>query len=152
MRGHKFRSFGRDSLVVSGGPECHVDAASCFADEVVVDFPSVASAVERMRRSFLGDERAAALNATIQLTAHEARQGATVPLDVPVSCTCRECGGRGETWTEPCGCCNGSGAELRRHQLQVAVPAGVSDGTRFNFTLIPRHNPPTRVELCVLIA
>ncbi|HEY5618850.1 MAG TPA: hypothetical protein VIK60_12985 [Vicinamibacterales bacterium] len=151
MSGHTFRSFGRDSLVVSGTAEFRVDA-SCFADEVVVDFPSVAPAVERIRRSFLDDERAASLNATIQLTPHEARLGAMVPLEVPVSCTCRECGGRGETWTERCGCCNGSGAELRRHQLNVAVPAGVSDGACFNFTLIPRHDPPTRIELRVLVA
>jgi hypothetical protein len=32
------------------------------------------------------------------------------------------------------------------------VPAGVLDGTCFNFTVTPRHNPPTRVELCVLVA
>jgi len=39
-----------------------------------------------------------------------------------------------------------------RHQLNVAVPAGVSDGACFNFTLIPRHDPPTRIELRVLVA
>ena len=55
-----------------------------------MDFPSVAPAVDRMRRSFLGDERTAPLSATIQLTRHEAREGATVPLEVPVSATCRE--------------------------------------------------------------
>jgi hypothetical protein len=150
MGGHTFRPFGGDSVVVAG-PELRVDT-SCFADEVVVDFPSVAPAVERIRRSFLNDERAASLSATIQLTPHEARAGATVPLEVPVSSTCRRCGGRGETWTEPCSCCNGSGAELRRHQLRVLVPAGVADGARFNFTLIPRHDPPTRIQLCVLVA
>jgi hypothetical protein len=150
MSGYAFRPFGRDSLVVSGSDAAGVDA-SCFADEVVVDFPSVAAAVERIRRSFLDEEQAASLTATIQLTAREARHGAMVPLEVPVSCTCRECGGRGETLTERCGCCNGSGAELRHQQVQVAVPAGVSDGTRFNFTLTPRHYPPTRIELCVLV-
>jgi hypothetical protein len=150
MSGRTFRPFGRNSVDVSG-EECRVDS-SCFADEVVVDFPSMAPAIERMRRSFLNDERTAALSATIQLTAHEAREGALIPLEVPVSATCRHCGGRGETWTEQCSCCNGSGAELRRHQLHVTVPAGVSDGARFNFTLIPRHDPPTRIELCVLVA
>jgi hypothetical protein len=150
MRGHTFRPFGRSALVATGADAPQTDG--CFADEVVVDFPSVAPAVERIRRSFLHDERAASLRATIQLTAREARSGALVPLEVPVSSTCRRCGGRGETWTEPCGCCNGSGAELRRHQLHVSVPAGVVDGARFNFTLIPRHDPPTRIELCVLVA
>jgi hypothetical protein len=138
-------------LVIHGGAECPVDV-DCFADEVSIDFPSVIPAVDRIRRSFLADERGAALRTTIQLSAREALRGATVPLVVAVSCTCQACGGRGESWTEPCGHCLGSGTELRRQQLQVAVPAGVHDGTRFTFTLAPRHNPPTRVELHVLVA
>jgi len=144
-------SFGRNRFVIHGGADCGVEA-DCFADEVGIDFPSVAPAVDRIRRSFLAGERAAALSATIQLSPREAREGATVPLVVPVPCTCGACGGRGESWTEPCSRCQGSGAELRRHQLQVLVPAGVLDGTRLKFTLAPRHDPPTRVELRVLVA
>ena len=48
-----------------------------------------------------------------------------VPLDVPVRCTCPDCGGRGETWTEPCDALRGQRHRAARHQqLQVAVPAG----------------------------
>lgn len=126
--------------------------ADCFADEVGIDFPSMAPAVDRMRRSFLAGERAAALSATIQVSRREAREGAAVPLSVPVSCTCGACGGRGESWTEPCSRCDGSGTEWRRHQLRVLVPAGVLDGACFQFTVAPRHDPPTRVELRVLVA
>ena len=151
MSGHQFRSFGGGSLVFADGQESHVET-TCFADEVVVDFPSVAPAVERIRRAFLADERAAALSTTIRLSPREARAGATVPLEVPVQCLCPECGGRGGTWTEPCHRCEGSGAQRRRHQLTVSVPAGVADGARFNFTVVPRHDPPTRVELHVLVA
>ena len=151
MGGHTFRPFGGGSVAIRGGTGSRPDAV-CFADEVVIDFPSVAPAVDRMRSAFLADERAAALSAAIRLSQREARDGAMVPLDVPVRCTCHECGGRGETWTEPCIRCQGSGTEIRRHQLQVAVPAGVLDGTCFNFTVTPRHNPPTRVELRVLVA
>jgi hypothetical protein len=151
MSGHAFRPFGGGSLVFADGQESRVET-SCFADEVVVDFPSVAPAVERIRRAFLAEERAAALSATIRISTREARTGATVPLEVPVQSLCRDCGGRGELWTEPCPRCEGSGAERRRHQLKVLVPAGVADGARFNFTVIPRHDPPTRVELHVLVA
>lgn len=151
MSGRAFRPFGGGSLVFADGADCRVDT-SCFADEVVVDFPSVAPAVERIRRAFVDEERAALLSATIQLSVREARTGATVPLEVPLQCTCRQCGGRGETWTEPCGCCNGSGAEPRPHHVRVTIPAGVSDGARFNFTVIPRFDPPTRVELRILVA
>jgi hypothetical protein len=149
MRGHTFRPLG--SAVVATGVEVSPDA-SCFADEVVVDFPSVASAIDRMRSAFLADERGTSLSAAIRLSPRDARNGATVPLEVPVRCTCRDCGGRGETWTEPCPQCAGSGTRTLRHQLQVSVPAGVLDGTRFYFTVTPRHDPPTRIELHVLVA
>ena len=124
----------------------------CFADEVVIDFPSVAPAVDRIRRAFLGDEPASALSTEVQLSRRQARHGTRVSLEVPVPCTCHECGGRGELWTEPCRRCQGSGTELRRHQLRVALPAGVVDGTRLNFTVTSRHNRPTRIELHVLVA
>ena len=151
MGGRTFRCFGRGSVTLFNGGDVRRDQG-CFADEVVIDFPSVADAVDRMRSAFLGDESATALSAAIRLSVREARNGAMIPLEVPVRSTCHQCGGRGETWAEPCGQCQGSGTELRRHQLQVAVPAGVLDGMCFNFTVTPRHDPPTRIELRVLVA
>lgn len=151
MGGHTFRPFGSGAIAVAGGESRH--DVSCFADEVVIDFPSVAPAVDRICSGFLADERAVALSTTaIQLSPREAREGATVPLEVRVRCTCHGCGGRGESWSEPCARCEGSGTELLRHQLQVSVPPGVLDGTRYHFTVTPRHNPPTRIELRVLVA
>jgi DnaJ-class molecular chaperone len=149
MGRHSFRAFGSTAAAVAGG--AIRDDASCFADEVVVDFPSVAPAVDRIRSAFLADERGATLSAAIHLSPREAIAGVTVPLDVPVRCTCRSCGGRGETWPERCTRCAGSGTELLDHQVQVSVPAGVTDGARFHFTVTPRHNPPTRIELRVLV-
>jgi DnaJ-class molecular chaperone len=150
MGGNGFRPFGSGAVAVAGG-DVRQDA-SCFADEVGIDFPSVSQAVDRMRRAFLADERGAALSAAIRLSVREACEGATVPLEVSLRCTCDRCGGRGETWAEPCRRCAGSGSEILRHQLQVSVPAGVIDGARFNFTVTPRHHPPTRIELRVLVA
>jgi hypothetical protein len=151
MKGNAFRPFGGDfEAVVRAEDGAH--EASCFADEVVVDFPSVAPAVDRIRRAFLAEERPAPLTAAVRLSASEARSGATLPLEVPVRCTCRGCGGRGESWARACLDCHGTGTELRRHQLRVSVPAGVLDGTRFTFTIAARHNPPTRVQLRVSVA
>ena len=147
MRGHRSRRVGAMTIRSGRQPDW-----GCFADEVVIDFPSVAPAVDRMRSAFVADERATALSAAIQLSRREARHGAVLPLQVPVRCTCHDCGGRGETWAEPCVRCEGSGSELKHHQLQVAVPAGVLDGTCFHFSVTPRYNPPTRVELRVLVA
>ena len=150
MRGNTFRPFGSDRLAIMTGDERH--DANCFADDVIVDFPSVAPAVDRVRSAFLVNERSEALLCTIQLSSRDASEGATLPLDVPVRCTCRACGGRGESWTEPCACCAGSGTEVFRHELRVTVPAGVHDGARFHFTVTPRHNLSTRIELHVLVS
>ena len=150
MEGRIFRPFGAGSVAVGVGIDGGLEAR-CFADEVVVDFPSVAPAVDRIRSAFLADERGRALRTVIQLSPREAHDGATVPLHVEVRCICLDCGGRGEAWPERCGRCQGSGLEFRPQQLQVVVPAGVLDGTCFNFIVTPRHNPPTRVELRVLV-
>jgi hypothetical protein len=149
MSGNMIRPFGRGPTAVSSC--AWPPGANCFADEVVVDFPSVAPAVDRIRSAFLAEEQAA-LSAAIRLSPRAARAGAMVPLEVPLPSTCHDCGGRGERWTELCLRCNGRGTEVRRHQLQVAVPAGVLDGTRLNFTVTPRHSAPTHVELHVLVA
>ena len=151
MRGNTFGPFGGDRLAVLAGEDTrHV--TDCFADEVVIDFPSVAHAVDRVRTSFLISERPEALRATIRVTPREAVDGATLPLDVPVRCTCTGCGGRGESWTEPCSRCAGTGTELFTHQLRVRLPPGVSDGDRFQFSVTPRHNPSTRIELHVRVS
>ena len=142
--------FGGSQVAVVAGDDLR--QTNWFADEVGIDFPSVAEAVERMRRAFLAAERPAPESAVIQLSRREAHSGVIAPLEVPLVCTCRNCGGRGESWTEACTRCNGRGLELLRHLLQVRIPAGVIDGAHFCFTVIPRHNPPTRIELHVLVA
>src|SRR6185503_4729026 len=111
MRRGTFRPHGGDSVAVIAGDDRHHDA-SCFSDEVAIDFPSVDVALARIRRAFLADERPTQLSTTVRLSDKEARTGTTVPLDVPVRSTCRQCGGRGESWTEPCSRCDGSGAEV----------------------------------------
>jgi hypothetical protein len=151
MPGRVFRPFGSDSIAVMAGEDSR-HHASCFDDDVVVDFPSMSHAVDRIRRAFLAVERPSAVSAAIRLSADEASEGVTAPFEVPVRCLCRGCGGRGETWTESCARCGGSGTELFRHHVQITIPAGVSDGERFQFVLTPRHQPPTPIELRVLVS
>jgi hypothetical protein len=148
MRGHTFRPFGHSHAGVISPEESRRDV-SCFADEVVIDFPSVAPAIDRIRRAFLADERPETICAAVQLARREAVLGTTIPLEVPVRCTCVRCGGRGESWAESCVRCQGRGIELLRHLVQVTIPAGVDSGARFWFTVTPRSSPPTRIELVV---
>ena len=106
---------------------------ACFDDEIAIDFPSIGAVVDRMRAGFLGNEAgAAAHQSAISLSPRQAWAGATVPLDVPLRHTCRECS--------------------RSHQVRVLVPAGVTDGTRFRFLVAAPHGVPTRIEVTVLVA
>ena len=124
----------------------------CFADEIAIDFPSVAPAVERMRDAFLG-ERAGGevLRADVSLSPRDAVCGLVLPLDVPVRATCPHCGGRGETWTERCHLCDGSGAASVSYPVQVSVPPGVADGARLRFRVTSPDSPPVRVELRIAV-
>src|SRR4026209_2365317 len=128
MRRGTFRPRGGDSVAVMAGDDRH--DASCFSDEVAIDFPSVDVALARIRRAFRADERPTQVRTTVRLSDREARTGATVPLDVPVHCTCRHCGGRGESWTETCAQCEGTGAELWHQPMHVTLPAGGPHGGR----------------------
>jgi hypothetical protein len=127
----------------------------CFADEIAIDFPSVGNLVERVRDAFLGAdahaEAAATHTAEVLLSRRDATNGIVVPLEVPLRGTCRRCGGRGETWTEPCAECCGTGEALLQHALRLSVPAGVSHGARLRFRVNAPHAAPLRVEVRVAI-
>ena len=48
--------------------------------------------------------------------------------------TCPTCGGTGRVVRNPCRVCQGAGTVQRERSLQVAIPAGVEDGTRIRLT------------------
>jgi molecular chaperone DnaJ len=122
-----------------------------FADEIAIDFPSVASVLDRMRDAFFGGEPPVTLSAEMVLTPLEAFNGVTIPLDVPLRRTCPRCGGRGEVWTEWCTACGALGEISADHAMRVRVPAGVRQGTRFRFTVTPPGAPATVVEIRINI-
>jgi hypothetical protein len=128
----------------------------CFADEIAIDFPSVDRCIERARDAFAdgGGWDAAAtclLRADIHLSPREAWTGALIPLSVPVRRICAACGGRGESWTDPCGACLGRGDGLVRHLVRVPLPPGVADGARLRFRLSSPDGAPLRLEVLVTI-
>jgi hypothetical protein len=131
------------------------DAApdDCFADEIAIDFPSLDPLIERVRDSFLGGEAAEAetLTTEVSLSSRDASHGIVLPLEVPLKRTCASCGGRGETWTEPCVACRGTGDALVHHPVRLSVPAGVSNGARFRFRISSPHAAPVRVEVRVAV-
>jgi molecular chaperone DnaJ len=48
--------------------------------------------------------------------------------------TCPTCNGAGKTIRQPCRICRGAGTVQRERSLQVAIPAGVEDGTRIRLS------------------
>jgi hypothetical protein len=124
----------------------------CFADEIAIDFPSVGRVVERMRDAFLGKPvDADVLRADVSLSQREAFAGLVVSVNVPVRVTCPHCGGRGETWTEWCHLCRGTGESLLHHPVRVTVPPRVADGARFRFRITSPDASSVRVEVRVAI-
>jgi hypothetical protein len=124
----------------------------CFADEIAIDFPSVGRVVERMRDRFLGETAQSALHvAEVSVSKFEASTGRRMPLDLELRTTCPVCGGRGESWAEPCGGCLGTGESLTHHIVRIPVPPGVVDGARLRFRFYPPDAPPVRVEVRVVV-
>jgi hypothetical protein len=128
------------------------DAQDCFADEIAIDFPSIDPLVERACGRFFGEQsRADMLTTEVPLSRRAAALGAVVPLEVPLRGTCARCGGRGETWTEPCRHCRGTGASVVHQQIRFAVPPGVADGARFRFRVRSPEAASVRLEIRVVI-
>jgi hypothetical protein len=128
----------------------------CFADEIAIDFPSVEPAVERMRDAFLGDHAAEVADGVhrteLRVTRREASNGLTVPVEVPVRALCPACGGRGETWTECCGTCAGTGGPLVHRSVRVSLPPGLRSGDRIRFRVSSPGAGAVRVELRIAVA
>jgi hypothetical protein len=126
----------------------------CFADEIAIDFPSVEPAVERMRHAFLGDQGGAedvVLRRRVVVSRREAWDGLVVPVDVPIRGLCRQCGGRGGTWSDRCTECHGTGAWLQHHSVRVSLPPGVADGARIRFRVSSPDADSVRVEIRIAI-
>ena len=111
----------------------------CFADEIAIDFPSVGRVVERIRDAFLGQEADGGL------------LRAEVSLNVPIRVTCPDCGGRGETWTEPCNLCGGNGHSTFDHPLRITLPPRVADGACFRFRIKSPDATALRVEVRIAV-
>jgi molecular chaperone DnaJ len=124
--------------------------AEWLDDEVAIDFPSVSDLLDRMRYAFFG-AALGDLTAEIVLSPLEAVEGTTIPLDLPVRRTCPDCGGRGETWQEWCRQCGGCGDVHAFHEIALRLPAGVREGERFRFSVMPAGAPHTIVDIRISI-
>jgi len=118
-----------------------------LSDEVAIDFPSAAAAVECLRRSAVEPDAPSQLSAEIVIDPVQAATGARVPVELALRHTCGACGGRGEVWNDPCDACLGEGHAIRPHWIEVRVPPGAMHGDRLRFAITPRRGPRTRVDV-----
>lgn len=126
-----------------------------FHDEIAIDFPSSGRFVERVREAFVSEGAARAddaLQAALRVTAWEADHGAILPVDLALKVTCAVCGGRGESWAEPCVACEGCGNEEIPYLLRVTVPAGISDGQKLRMRIRTPSGVSQRVEVRVSVS
>lgn len=149
---HEFHRPLRDESAPAPALQLRAVTRAVFADEIAIDFPAIGPAVERVREGLARDEGLAAATASVTLTPRQAFDGTIVPLEVPLPAPCGQCGGRGESWSAPCEPCEGTGEARWPHQVQLAVPARVADGTRFRFVVTSPLSRPTRVEVTVSVA
>ncbi len=126
--------------------------SATWHDDVAIDFPSASDVLDRMRAAFFGRTHAASREADVLLTRDEARDGADVPLVVPVRLTCPVCGGRGEVWSTPCETCFGAGDAVFPHHVALQVPPGVRDGAHFRIRVSGRAAAATTIDVRIKIA
>lgn len=136
----------RDAFAATRAPR------DCFADEIAIDFPSIEQIVPQVRDRFLGVRaEAETLMTEVSVSWREASRGTVVPVEVPLRRTCQRCGGRGETWPDPCLACRGTGESLVHHPVRVSVPAGIAHGARLRFRVNSPSAAPLRVEVRVAV-
>ena len=88
---------------------------------------------------------------TIQVSRRAAAAGAVVPCDLTLRDICGSCGGRGESWSEPCSRCATAGYVVVRRRIRLAVPSGVSDGAMFRFRLPRANQASVQVDVRVVV-
>ena len=138
MSSMSVRPPGRGAVAVNSGDEVRYDRR-WYGDDAAVDFPSAASAVERIRPRFFSHERRQPLQASLSLSPADARTGSRsrsmFRFDTRAASAAGEASRGGAVRA-----CDGSGVQFSVDRFRVRVPPGVTDGTIF--PLLPDPAPP----------
>ncbi|MDP2326636.1 MAG: J domain-containing protein [Dehalococcoidia bacterium] len=93
------------------------------------------SMFESLFRRAAGRQRGQDLETGIRLTLEEAYAGLTRTIEVRTGAEpCRTCSGTGQIAGATCHACRGAGTISTPRRLEVAIPAGVTDGQRIRIT------------------
>jgi len=132
------------------GPD-HRTFRRSLADEVAIDFPSTRAACQAINGVCSDPDDAVRLSTSVTVSSAVARRGGRVPVPMSLRQTCGECGGRGETWPDPCARCAGQGHCARLMEVAIPVPPGTAHGEHLRFAVTPRRGPRTRVDVRVVV-
>jgi molecular chaperone DnaJ len=132
------------------GPD-HRTFRRSLADEVAIDFPSTRAACQAVNGVCSEPDEAVRLSTIVTVSSAVARRGGRVPVPMSLRQTCGECGGRGETWPDPCARCDGHGHCARLMEVGIPVPSGTAHGDRLRFAVTPRRGPRTRVDVRIVV-
>jgi DnaJ-class molecular chaperone len=89
----------------------------------------------RDRRPIPHQDRVGTLNVDVVLTPEEQRHGGVLPIPVPVSQRCPECGGSGRDWLFPCLACGRQGTIEDEAIVGVRIPPMTRSGAIFEVHL-----------------
>lgn len=96
--------------------------------------PSLEEILDTYLRNYTGrnipkSRRVQALNLEVVLSEEELREGAHLPLRVPIFEACPRCEGTGHAGFFTCDRCGGEGIMTGIHRIDVLIPAGTREGT-----------------------
>jgi molecular chaperone DnaJ len=132
------------------GPD-HRTFRRSLADEVAIDFPSTRAACQAVHGACSDPDEGVRLSTSVTVSSAVARRGGRVPVPMSLRQTCGACGGRGETWPDPCATCDGQGHCARLMEVAIPVPPGTAHGEHLRFAVTPRRGPRTRVDVRVTV-
>ena len=85
------------------------------------------------------------------LAPSEARAGGMIPLKIPIQHKCERCSGVQPSGQVACQACEGRGFTLDYHAIEIAVPPGVTDGTRVKISLTDVGLPQADLHVLVTV-
>jgi molecular chaperone DnaJ len=134
--------FGMGNIFGGGGRRGHGRAGGNLRVELQLEFKEAARGVKKtlkIPRSELCetcDGRGSATPEGIRTCSRCGGQGQVAIQSgfFSVAQTCSQCGGQGRQVVDPCADCHGHGQVRKEKELELAIPAGVDDGTRLQVT------------------
>jgi hypothetical protein len=135
---------------------------TCLADETAIDFPTLLRLADGARRVFASEVTEADIAghggagevfaATVHVSGRAAVAGSVVACELMLRDICGSCGGRGESWSDPCSRCASTGYVVVRRRVRLAVPAGVRDGAVYRLRLTRANQSSAKVDVRVVVS